>query len=478
VSAFNSLAKVRGADIVTQSQEERDMRGLGGLARRIDQRTPDDRDRYLDFLRVGAITLVILGHWIVRVILEGEDGLHAEYLLEIRPHWQWATLLVQVMPVFFFVGGLVNARSWRKARDAGETPTGWISRRARRLLFPLIVFVMVMTGAALLVDLGPGHDALILDLDVALIPLWFLAIYLVMICLTPATLSVHTRGASLALIGALLVAAFVADILRFTADGAGLAGFAIGGQPAIAAVNFLLIWVAIHQLGYFWADDSLPHTSAGQWGLLAIAAALLAAMIGPGFHPLTMVPVEGTVDANNAAPPTTALFALALVQLAIVLLLRRPMARLLRHPAVWAPVAVAGPLLMSLCIWHQAVMVAMAHVVHPLGLIPLTASVDALWWATRPLWVLWCAVPLVLVVLLVRPLEKSAEKADPANRKPWAIGVGIALFSGGIGLLILRGLHDAAMPLNLPWPALIALAAGMFALGAIRRSDMVPVRRR
>ena len=452
---------------------EHDARGLTGLARRIERQTPQERDRYLDFLRVVAIVLVILGHWVVRVILESADGLEAAYLLDIRPHWQWASLIWQVMPIFFLVGGLVNAQSWRRARDDGETPTDWISRRARRLLFPLIAFLVVMSIAAIVVHRGLGPDALILPLDVAMIPLWFLAIYLMMICLTPATLAMHERGASPILIGGFVAGAVVADTIRFM-----IGGPLIGGQPAVGSLNFLLVWGAIHQIGYLWADDRLPRAKAVQSALLIGAVLVLALMIGFAFYPLTMVPVEGTQEPNNASPPTAALFALALAQLAVALLLRGPMTRYLRRPLLWAPFALAGPQLMNLFIWHQAVMLAMAHIIYPLGLIPVTAEVDGLWWLTRPLWVLWCFVPLVLVVIVMRPFEKPPDEAQPANRAPWAICFGFALFAGGITALIVRGLHQEAMPLHLPWPALIAILTGMLALGAIRASDITRIGRR
>lgn len=439
---------------------------MAGFAARIAEQTPQDRDRYLDLLRVGAISLVILGHWTVRVVLADGDGLRAEYLLEIRPHWQWASLVWQVMPIFFLVGGLVNARSWRNAREGGKTPTDWISRRARRLLFPLIAFLFVISATTGFVHLRLGPDALILETDVAMIPLWFLAVYLMVICLTPATLALHERGASPVLIVVLVAGMLAGDSIRFV-----IGGPEIGGEPVAGSANFLLVWVAIHQIGYLWADDRLPQSPAGQGALLAGAAAVLALMIGTGAYPLTMVPIEGTGEPNNAAPPTAALFVLALVQLAIALLLRAPLSRLLRRPLLWAPIALAGPQLINLFIWHQAVMLAMLHIVYPLGLLPVTQSVDATWWLSRPLWLLWCLAPLVLVVTVMRPFDKPPEEAQPANRAPWAICLGLVLFAGGIAALIVRGLYQEAMPLHLPLPALLAILTGMLALGAIRGSD-------
>lgn len=90
------------------------------LVKTIEAATPPDRDRYLDFLRVVAILMVIIGHWVVRVILEEDDEFVSRYLLNIAPHWQWATLIWQVMPIFFLVGGMINLQSWQRAQDDGE----------------------------------------------------------------------------------------------------------------------------------------------------------------------------------------------------------------------------------------------------------------------------------------------------------------------------------------------------------------------
>ena len=48
------------------------------IVQRIEAATPPDRDRYLDFLRVLAIAMVIFGHWMVRVITERDGELVAE----------------------------------------------------------------------------------------------------------------------------------------------------------------------------------------------------------------------------------------------------------------------------------------------------------------------------------------------------------------------------------------------------------------
>jgi hypothetical protein len=121
-------------------------------------------------------------------------------------------------------------------------------------------------------------------------------------------------------------------------------------------------------------------------------------------------------------------------------------------------------------------MLAVAHVVYPLGLLPLTQEVNALWWWSRPLWVLYCVAPLAAVVLLTRPIDEWPAATVPGEGGPWKTAVGLVLFGAGIAGLVATNMHQEAMPLDLPWPALFSVVAGMAALGALRAGDLVPRR--
>ncbi len=169
---------------------------FAALADRVEAATPSDRDRYMDFLRVAAILLLIFGHWVVRVVTAPEGAPEASYLLAVQPGWQLATLVFQVMPLIFLVGGALNAESWRQARADGVAPVHWIRRRTRRLLKPTAGFLVIVVPLWMLAtSLVPG--ALILDPGIALVPLWFIAVYLTIMALTPLTLVIHERGRSL-----------------------------------------------------------------------------------------------------------------------------------------------------------------------------------------------------------------------------------------------------------------------------------------
>lgn len=87
------------------------MPGLRELA----ERTPPQRERYVDLLRALAILIVVLGHWMVIVVTGGARRLDGFSALEVLSWGRPITWLVQVMPVFFMVGGFANAASLTRA---------------------------------------------------------------------------------------------------------------------------------------------------------------------------------------------------------------------------------------------------------------------------------------------------------------------------------------------------------------------------
>ena len=70
-------------------------------ARTLAEATPDSRNRYVDFLRAFSILVVVFGHWLMAgpELFDGE--LRIGHLISEARWAQWATWLLQVMPIFF-----------------------------------------------------------------------------------------------------------------------------------------------------------------------------------------------------------------------------------------------------------------------------------------------------------------------------------------------------------------------------------------
>lgn len=419
------------------------------------RRTPADRDRYLDLLRAMAIAVVVVGHWLLAVVWVEGGELQAEPLLSAAPASRWLTWVVQVMPVFFLVGGSVNARSLRTARARGDGYGAWLRARAARLLAPVVALLWVWVVAAPLL-VAAGMDRAIVQLGGrnALLPLWFLAVYLGVIACVPLLLALHERW-GLRVPAALALAAFAIDIAHHTL-----------GVPLVGWANFLLVWSVPTALGFCWADGLLERRAVRVLLPLAGAVALVV-LVGGLDYPVSMVGVDGAARSNNS-PPSAALVALGWVQAGAVLAARAPVTRWLQRPRVWAAVVALNLVAMTVYLWHMTVMVVTVAGLQALGvglsLTPLTAG----WWATRPLWVALLAIGLLPLVALLSRVERRTPGAARTTSAA-AVGLAVAAAAGALAALIFVGVAPGGSSAALPAALAAVVTATAVTVGATAR---------
>ena len=171
------------------------MMGVWSQAKELAAQTHSDRNRYVDFLRAVSILMVITGHWLIVALNYHAGSLTAGDLLVIQPNMQWLTWLFQVMPIFFIVGGYANAVSLESARRRQIGYTRWLAARLHRLVTPLLVLLLGWALlAAILYFSGVSGDITRLASRAALIPTWFLAIYIMVVVVAPATYIMWRRS--------------------------------------------------------------------------------------------------------------------------------------------------------------------------------------------------------------------------------------------------------------------------------------------
>src|SRR5215472_17361763 len=66
------------------------------------------------------------------------------------------TWVLQIMPVFFLVGGYANLAGWQRAQAAGTTAGQFVGSRLRRLLWPTAVWALVWLAGELVAAALPG----------------------------------------------------------------------------------------------------------------------------------------------------------------------------------------------------------------------------------------------------------------------------------------------------------------------------------
>lgn len=416
------------------------------------------RNRYVDLLRVVAIGGVVYGHWLL-INLTYSDGRLANLdTLAYVPWGQWITWAFQVMPVFFLAGGYANAGSWTAHHADGERWNWWIQRRAMRLWWP--------TGAYLGVNalvIAALNVAGVARANIALVgllvtrQLWFLPVYLVMIALTPAMLAAHRRW-GLAVPAGLAVAAALVS-----------AAAAMPHLAVVGYVNYLLVWGAMHQLGFAWRDGLLTRTRWQPYVLATVGAVVLAALVTSGAYPPDMI------GPRNTNPPSIALLAYAAGQAGLVLAAEPGATRLLARSLRWHWVQRLNDAVMTVYLWHFAPVLLVAAAFYPTGAMPQPAIGSAHWWELRPAWLGLLTVVLVPMIIVImwteRPMLRLPAGTGPAGAwSPALLLVGLAASLSGLSELTMAGFAPGG---QLPWTALAECAVGLVAT-VLSGRDPVP----
>jgi surface polysaccharide O-acyltransferase-like enzyme len=423
-------------------------------------RTPASRNRYVDFLRAMSMLVVVVGHWLAAApYIDATGALTSAHILTAATWTAWLTWIVQVMPIFFMVGGYANGISWRAARRDGRTYAAWLEGRLRRLVWPILPLIVVWVGiVALEYVRGVRPELIAYSSQVAFIPIWFLAVYIAIVLLVPLLDAAWARF-GMSLFWALTAAAIVADIAYFAA-GVRWLGFA----------NYLLVWGAIFALGYAWLDDRF----AARWTQLAaaalgLAALLLLTLVGP--YPVSMISVPGD-PISNTDPPKVTLIALAIVQGALLLAAQAPARRWLEGRIVWtATVAINGSI-MTLFIWHLTATVIVVAVAYLVGGFDLRlAPGSSQWWWARLPWLAANAIALVPLVLIFGRFERP-RAAEGAPAPAWRYVLGAVLTVAGLAVLTTEGVGGyGSLGLNV-WglaPAFAGLGLIASRIGVSRR---------
>lgn len=287
--------------------------------------TPASRDRYVDFLRAASIGVVVLGHWLMAVVTYRAGRMSGTNALVAIPQLQYLTWLLQVMPVFFFVGGFSNLVSLDAVARRGGRYADFIEGRVSRLLRPVTVLLAVWVPVTLLLQLtAVPAESLRTVTKLVVQLLWFIGVYLLVVALAPLMLRAHRRW-GLRVPAALAAGAAVVDAV------------AIGGWRVAGVLNFAFVWLFAQQLGFFYADGSFARWSRRvPAGVAAVGLGGLVALTTWGPYPSSMVGMPGE-KVSNMAPPTLCILALTCWLVGLVMALRTPVTRWLGRVRVWSP---------------------------------------------------------------------------------------------------------------------------------------------
>jgi fucose 4-O-acetylase-like acetyltransferase len=346
------------------------------------------RNLAVDFYRVVGVILIVLGHWIAGSVTFRDGSFGRQNPLMDQPWTQWLTWIFQAVPIFFLVAGYAAAVSWthRRANDEMSRQT-WVRHRLARVLGPSTVYVLLLSAGVVTFE-STGVSGSLLEYAgwAVAMHLWFLAVYVIVISLTPIAIAAQRRW------GLLVPTALAAGVAAV--DAASLAGHV----PYLSWLNYLLCWALLYQLGIAWQSGLLAGRRPGL--LAAGSACALGLLIGLGPYPVSMIGVPGQA-VQNTEPPSLAMAAFGCAQAGLVISLAPVVNRALRQDAIQRVLSRANSNVMALYLWHMIPVVIVAIVGYPAGLLPQPVEGGADWWLARLEWVailsLVTAVELVLL---------------------------------------------------------------------------------
>jgi acyltransferase-like protein len=332
------------------------------------------RNLAVDFYRVSGVVLIVLGHWLAGAVTYHDGYFGRQNPLVDQPWTQWLTWPFQAVPTFFLAAGYAGAVSWTHRRDIeGVSRQTWLRHRLARVLGPSTVYVVLVSAVVVVSDARQVASSTLEYAGWAVaMHLWFLAVYLVVVSLTPIAIAAQRRWGLLApAVPAMAVAAVDAVSLG-------------GHVPYLGWLNYLLCWAVLYQLGIAWRNGLLAGPRS-VW-LAAGSSVALALLIGLGPYPVSMIGVPGE-SVQNSEPPSVAMLAFACAQAGLVIALAPALNRALRAGLVQRVLARANSNVMALYLWHMIPVVIVAIVGYPAGLLPQPVEGTAQWWLARLEWV-------------------------------------------------------------------------------------------
>lgn len=379
---------------------------------------PRGRDGAIDLLRALCVVGVVLLHAIMvgvtvvdgaPVFANGSEG--AWWIVPIS----WA---LQVMPLFFVIGGFAGFLSFRRSQGRGGTASAFVAARVHRLLRPA-AFAVAIVGAGLAALHLSGVPAEIVAVAGFRYgqPLWFLGVFLLCQALLPALATAHAHRPRLT-IGLLVASAAAVDGLR-----------AQTGAEGWGFLNLAFVWLALQQLGFFLADGTIARLPvrarlmAGATALVVLIGAFSAGVYSPDLI-------------ANINPPTAALLLVGVVQVSAVSLFHVRIEVFSRQPVVSAFAAFVNRRTMTVYLWHMPVLLAMAGLSALVSLstrLALPEPGSVAWWLSRPVWLTAALIFTALVAVALTRIETRSTPSPSDSR----CGIAVAVVAGGGAVVLL-----------------------------------------
>ena len=394
------------------------------------ERTPADRDRAIDVIRIASLTGVVAGHTVMATSMIRDGVFIWDNLLTTSTAMQALTWVFQIMPLFFFAGVAASMGSWRPGISWG----GWLMKRCTRLYRPVFYYLAFWAVALLgLRRVLPIHIyEPIAGVSIQL--LWFLGAYVLVLATVPLLYRITTTiRLALGVAGIYAVVALV-DVVR------------LHTSTAVLGYLNIVVWVIPGMFGVAYRRGLLTRAAALRIGLVMLGIDVALCRYGP--YEMSLVGLEGQRLANMT-PPSLLLAGHAIVLCALVIAAMPAITRWAQRPRVWWLTVIGNSGAMTLYLWHMPALLGVHLVFDYLGWYRFPGQPHLLGLSIVQLLMMAALVGALFVVL--RPLENAPLRGWDGGRvaapgvRSAAVGVALCIASAATLASVKWGLKDEGL---------------------------------
>ena len=231
-------------------------------------KTSISRERFIDFTKIIGLFFLIINSFLFLRLEESGGEIFVTNLSSDSQSLIVISWFTAGMSLFFFSIGFNNLIAWYSNVGRDGSQWNYLVDRINTLLGPVLVWIFTSTIILNIMSrssifpkyLTTAEDGIMPSIEFILWPLWLVSIYLVMVLFAPLTIFLHKKY-PYATVFTLFTITVLIDNIDFSLN-----------FSYIKLFNYLFFWIAIHQLGYFYADGKIQVVNKNVFRYIAVIA--------------------------------------------------------------------------------------------------------------------------------------------------------------------------------------------------------------
>ncbi len=310
--------------------------------------TSISRERFIDFLKTSGLFLLIINSFLFLTVTKSGGEYIISNLSTTSESFMTISWFTIGMSLFIFSMGFNNLIAWYSNVGRDGSQWNYLVDRINKILGPVIVWIFSSTIVLNILSrseyfpnyLTTSEDGVMSSIEFILWPLWLVSIYLVMVLFAPFTIYLHKKY-PYATVLTLITMTILIDNINFALN-----------LSYIKLFNYLFFWIAIHQIGYFFADGKIQkininvfrYITVFTYGYLFYQMSVSESYLSLASYRLTSL--------NNEDPPTTIYLIASIGLICLFLSLKNIIEKVLSNQKIWLLISHIHSNIYTMYLWH------------------------------------------------------------------------------------------------------------------------------